>query len=361
LRHIAADAGPDGRRGSAGVKFAARSQRSFAPLIEGVHVSKFFPVVTRMLALGLVLAGSAAAQQDYPNRPIRFITPYPPGGGTTVIARLFGQKLSESWGQQVLVDNRGGGNTIIGTEAGAKSAPDGYTILLVDNTLPALPHLYKTLPYDTFKDLAPVATLTSIEFVLIVHPSVPANNLQELIALAKAKPGQLNYASSGSGNVNHLEIELFSMTAGIKMQHVPYKGGGPALTDLLGGQVQAHFNVPINLIPHIKSGKVKAIAISGKARSPALPDVPTFAEGGLPNFEVKYWQGIVVPAGTPKPIIDKLSNEIAKILATPDTREKLDSQGVQPFVSTPEQFAALIKSVSAKYAKVIETANIKVE
>jgi tripartite-type tricarboxylate transporter receptor subunit TctC len=324
-------------------------------------VNRFLVDLMRLLALGMLLAGGAAAQQEYPNKPIRFITPYPPGGGTTVVARLVGQKLAESWGQQVLVDNRGGGNTIIGTEAAAKSAPDGYTILLVDNALAALPHLFRSLPYDTFKDLAPVATLTSIEYVLVLHPSVPANSLQELIALAKAKPGQLNYATSGSAGAGHLAIEMLSMMTGAKMQQVPYKGGGPALTDLLGGQVQVHLNVPINLIPHIRTGKLRAIAISGESRSPALPQVPTFTEAGVPNFEVRYWQGVMAPAGTPKPIIDKLSAEFARILATPDTRDKLGSQGAEPFISTPDQFGALIKTFSAKYATIVKTANIKIE
>jgi len=328
-----------------------------------VQVIRISRRVIRLLALGtmLAVASSAAGQQDYPNKPIRFITPYPPGGGTTVVARLIGQKLSEAWGQQVLVDNRGGGNTIIGTEAAAKSPPDGYTILLGDNALAILPHLYRSLPYDTFNDFAPVATLTSIEYVLVAHPSVPANNLQELIALAKAKPGQLNYATSGSGGAGHLAMEMLCMMTGIKMQQVPYKGGGPALTDLLGGQVQLHFNVPINQIPHIRSGKLKAIAISGETRSSALPQVPTFTEAGVPNLEVRYWQGVLAPAGTPRTIIDKLSAEIARILRTPDIKDKFDSQGVEPFISTPEQFAALIRKVSAKYAQTVKAANIKVE
>jgi len=319
--------------------------------------------VVRVLTLAVLLgiAGSAAAQQAYPNKPIRFITPYPPGGSTTVLARLVGQKLTESWGQQVIVDNRGGGNTIIGTEALVKSPPDGYTIFLASPLLVMLPHLYRTLPYDTLRDVAPVATIANTELILVLNPSVPANNLQELIALAKSKPGELNYASSSSGGPTHVAGEMFNIMAGVKTQHVPYKGGGPALTDLLGGQVQMYFNTPVSFISHIKSGKLKAIAISGETRSPALPQVPTFTQAGLPGFDVGYWQGILVPAGTPRAIIDKLSAEVVRIVALPDIKEKLDSQGFAPFVSNADQFAALLKSDMAKYAKVIKAANIKIE
>lgn len=323
---------------------------------------KFSTAVMIMLTTGLLMAlAGAAAQPSYPRKPIRFITPYPPGGGTSVVARIIGQKLTESWGQQVLVDNRGGGNTIIGTEIGAKSQPDGYTILFVDSALAILPNLYPTLPYDTMRDFAPVATLTRIPYMLVLHPSLPVSNLQELIAFAKSKPGQLNYASAGSGGQGHLAMEVFSILTGVKMQHVPYKGGGPAITDLLGGQVQLHFNVPINLISPVKSGRLKAMAISGESRLAALPQLPTFTEAGLPNFDVSYWQGVVMPAGTPKLIIGKMSTEIAKILAMPDVREKLVSQGANPFISNPEQFAAMIRAETVNYAKAVKTANIKLD
>ncbi len=323
---------------------------------------KYSSAVMTMLAAGLLTAmTAAAAQPTYPVKPIRFITPYPPGGGTTVVARIIGQKLTDSWGQQVLVDNRGGGNTIIGTELGAKAPPDGYTLLFVDSTLTILPNLYPTLPFDSARDFAPVATFTRIPFMLVLHPSLPAGNLQEFIAYAKSRPGQLNYASSGSGGQGHLATEVFGMLTGIKLQHVPYKGGGPALVDLLGGQVQLHVNVPINLIAHVKSGKLKAMAISGESRLAALPQLPTFGEAGLPNFDVNYWQGVVMPAGAPKPIIEKMSTEIAKILAMPDVRERLVSQGAEPFISTPAQLAARIRADTANYAKVIKTANIKLD
>lgn len=320
-----------------------------------------FAVMNTLVFALLTLCPSHGAAQPYPNKPIRFVTPYPPGGGTSVVARIIGQKLTEAWGQQVLVDNRGGGNTIIGTEIGAKAAPDGYTLLFVDSTLAILPNLYATLPYDTQRDFAPVGTLTRIPFMLVLHASLPANHLQELISLAKSKPGQYSYASSGSGGQGHLGMEVFSQLTGVKLQHVPYKGGGPALTDLLGGHVQMHLNVPINLIGPVKSGRLKAMAITGESRLAALPQLPTFTEAGVPNFDVSYWHGVVVPAGTSRQIIDKLSAELAKILAMPDVKERLTSQGADPFVSTPRQFAAMIQAETQRYGKVIKAANVKLE
>jgi len=308
----------------------------------------------------IALAGLAAAQQVYPSRPIRIISPFAPGGGNDIMARLLGQKLSDALGQQVLVDNRPGGNTIIGTEALVKSAPDGYTILLVGSTHVINPHLLPT-PYDAIRDFSPVATLAASELVLVVHPSLPANDLRELIALAKSKPGQLNYGSSGSGGTTHLAGEFFNMLAGVSTQHIPYKGSGLALNDLLAGQVQLSYQSPSAVVGHIKNGKLKAIAISGRTRASALPQVPTFAESGLPGLEVGIYYGVLAPAGTPRPIVDKLSTEMAKILATPDFKEKLASQGVDPFITTPEQFAALIRTDMAKYGRIIKAANIKLE
>jgi tripartite-type tricarboxylate transporter receptor subunit TctC len=319
-------------------------------------------IVARILTTLVLfaLAATAAAQQPYPSKPIRLITPYPPGGGTTVVARLLGQKLTESWGQYVIVDNRPGGNTIIGTEAAAKAPPDGYTLVLQVSTFVIVPSLIAT-PYDPVKNFAPIANLAKSDYVLVVHPSIPANDLKELIALAKARPGKLNYGSTGTGGVQHLAGESLNIIAGIKMQHIPYKGSGQLLPDLFGGQIQVAFQVPISAIAYIKSGKLKGIAIGGDQRLPALPQVPTFAEAGLPGFEVNTWFGILAPAGTPRAIVDKLSTGIAKILSLPDTRKKLDNLGLTPFFSTPEQFAALIKADAANYAKIIKTADIKGE
>lgn len=299
-------------------------------------------------------------QSGYPTKPIRWIVPFPPGGSTTIIARMTGQKLTESWGQQVVVDNRGGGNTIIGSEAMVRAAPDGYTIVQVTTTHVINPSLLAT-PYDAVKDFAPIATLVATETLLVVNPSVPAKTLQEFIALAKSKPGQLNFGSSGSGTTNHLALELFSIMAGIKMQHIPYKGAGPAVIDLIGGQIQLFTNNALPLTPFVKSGKIRAIAVSGETRLRALPDVPTFTQAGLPGFEVKSWQGLMAPARTPKPIIDKLSKEITRILRTPDFSEALLNMGAEPFINTSSQFAALIKVDLARYAKLIREANIRLE
>jgi tripartite-type tricarboxylate transporter receptor subunit TctC len=312
-------------------------------------------------ALLLALAGAASAQLAYPTKPIRFITPFAPGGSTSITTRLIGQKLTDAWGQQVLVDNRPGGNTVIGTDALAKSAPDGYTIIVVLNSHVINPLLIPNLPYDTNKDFAAIATVVSAEYVFMINPALPAANLQEFIALAKAKPGQLNYASGGSGGVTHLASELLNLVAGVKIQHIPYKGTGPALTDLISGQVQMYLGNPAGAIPYINSGRLRAIAVSGEKRLPALPQVQTFAEGGLPDFDVKSWQGVLAPAGTPQEIIAKLSAEFARILTLPDLREKLVAQGLEPFYSNTEQFTALMKADSARYAKVIKAANIKLE
>ncbi|MEA3156824.1 MAG: hypothetical protein QOK44_4413 [Betaproteobacteria bacterium] len=318
-------------------------------------------VSSKILALMLLAwPFMAFAQAPYPTKPIRWIVPFPPGGSTTIIARLLGQKLTESWGQQVVVDNRGGGNTIIGSEALVRAAPDGYTILQVTSSHVINPSLLAT-PYDAVKDFAPVGNLVATETLMVVNPAVPANSLQELIALAKAKPGQLNFGSSGSGTTNHLAMELFAILAKIKMQHIPYKGAGPAVIDLMGGQIQIFTNNALPLTPFVKSGKIRAIAVSGETRLRSLPDVPTFTQGGLPGYEVKSWQGMLAPAKTPKPIIDKLSQEIARILQMPDVRETLLTMGADPLVSTPQQFAALIKVDLVRYGKLIKDANIKLE
>jgi len=326
-------------------------------------VSRFALAVTRMLTMGalMALAASVAAQQAYPNKPIRMIVPFPPGGTNTIVARIVGQKLTENWGQPVVVDNRPGGNTIIGTDALAKSAPDGYTLILVSSAHILNSVLLPNLPYDSIKDFAPVTLTTVGQYTLVVHPSLPANNLRELIALAKAKPGQLNYSTSGTGGVQHLAGELFNIMAGVKTQHIPYKGAGPALTDLLGGQVQFSFQPPSNVLAHIKSGRLRIIAIPNDARLAVLPDAPTFAEAGMPGFEVKSWTGVLAPANAPKAIIDKLSAEIGTILALPDIRQKMLDQGIDPYSCTPEQFGALMKAEVARVANTVKIANIKLE
>jgi tripartite-type tricarboxylate transporter receptor subunit TctC len=260
----------------------------------------------------------------------------------------------------VIVDNRPGGNTIIGTEALAKAPADGHTLLYTASTHVINALLVANLPYDSFKDFQPVATIVRSEFVLVVHPSVPASNLQEFIALAKSRPGAINYATSGNGNPNHLAGEYFAMLAGVRLTNIPYKGGGPAITDLLGGQVQAMFSVPTAVAGHIKSGKLRALGYTGSKPLPGL-NLPSFAEAGLPGFDMHSWNGIFVPAGTPKPVVDKLAAEIARILDMPDVKEKLAAQGQDPFYQGPEQFAAMIEADRRMYASIVKAANIKLE
>lgn len=319
----------------------------------------------RMIGAALAacaLAWSGAARADtYPSKPIRFIVPYAAGGAVSVLARLVGDKLNASWGQPVVTDNRPGGGTLIAADLVVKSPPDGYTIMAIASTHVTLGLLYPNIKFDPLKDFAPVATLASGEQVLLVHPATGARTLKELIALAKARPGALNYASSGNASPTNLAGELFKLMADIQVQHVPYKGAAPAITDLLGGQVQMSFQNLSVALPHVKSGKVGALAISGDNRSPALPEVPTFREAGLPGFEAKFWFGVLAPAGTPRDIVQKLSAEIAKSLAAPEVRGNLAAQGLDPFVSTPDQMASLMKADFARYEKVIKAANIKAD
>ena len=316
----------------------------------------------RLLAFAAAIgfAGCALAQQDYPNRPIRYILPYAPGGSTGFTARLVGQRLTEAWGQQVVIDYRAGANTVIGTEAAVRSKPDGYTLVYIGSVLAANHTLLKT-PYDAIKDIAPIATIAGYENLLAVHPSVPVKTLKELIALAKARPGELDYATSSHGGSSHLGVELLNMTAGIKTRQIPYKGGGPASVAIVSGEVHFILAVPINILSHVKNGRLRAIAITGESRLTALPDVPTFTEAGVPNVSMQTWHGVAAPAGTPKGIIDRISAEVAKLVAMPDAREKLDAQGFVAYYNNPEQTAALLKADIVKFARIIKAANIKSE
>lgn len=319
----------------------------------------------RMLAgCFTVLALSGAAQvvfgqANYPARPVRFVVPYPPGGSTDPTARLIGGGLTSIWGQQVVVENRPGGDTIIGASVVANAPTDGHTILYTATTHVIIPLLHKKMPFDSMKDFAAVATVATNEKLLVIHPNVPAHNLQELIAHAKANPGKLNFAMTANGSANHLASEMLNIAAGIKTLMVPYKGAGPALTDLMGGHVQLLFALPVSVIQHAQRGAVRGIAMSGDKRLPQLPKIPTFAEAGLPNLEVSTWQGILAPVKVPRAIVDKISKDVAQVLGQRDIQEKLNAQGSTPFVSTPEQLAALMKAEHARYAKVVEAANIR--
>ena len=307
------------------------------------------------------LASSAWGQAAFPAKPIRLIVAFPPGGSTTVVARLLGQKLTERLGQPVVVDNRPGGNGVIASEELLKSAPDGHTILLVLNTHSINPLMMTQMPYDTYKDFATISTIYKFDLILVVHPSVAANNLRELVALAKSSPSTFNFAAGDNVGLTHLAAETFNTMAGVKLQVIPYKGTGPALSDTLAGHVQGYFSPPTAVISHIKTGKLKPIAISGNARSPALPEVPTFAEAGLPGYEAGTWGGILAPGATPQHIVSKLVSEVTAIMALPDIRENLRGQGLESFTVGPAEFAALIRSDSARFEKVIKAANIKPE
>ena len=313
-----------------------------------------------LACLALSAAAEVALCRDaFPVRPVRIVLPYPPGGSTDPMARLIGANLTAMWGQQLVVDNRGGGDTIIGSALVVKAAPDGYTLLYAATTLVLLPLLHKHMPFDPLRDLTPVATIATNEKLLVVHPAVAASNLQELIALARANPGKLNFAISVTGSANHLASEMLNIMAGMRTLHVPYKGAGPALTDLIGGHVQMFFSLPIAVIPHVQRGALRGIALSGDTRLPALPRIPTFTEAGLPKLEVSTWQGILAPARVPSGIVRKISRDVAQILGTRDVQDKLIAQGAVLFVSTPEQFATLMRAETARYAKVIEAANIR--
>lgn len=306
------------------------------------------------------VAGIAVAQQHFPSKSIRMIVPYGPGSSTDNIARIYGQKLLDAWGQQVIVENRAGANTVIGSEALVKATPDGHTILLAANTHVINPLLTK-LPYDPVKDFAPVAITGFVPNMLTVHPSLPVNSLQEFIAYARARPGQLSFSTAGGGGLGHLSGELFNKMAGVRMLHVPYKGGAAAVTDLVGGQVQLTFSSMAAVMPQLKAGKLRGLAISGKARHPALPDIPTFAEGGMPSFESTNWYGIFAPATTPRDIVNTLGTEFVRIQGLPDTREKMAVQGVDLLPGGPEQYAALIKADLEKFAQIVKSANIRLD
>lgn len=320
-----------------------------------------FPVA--FAAIGsIALMAAVANAQNYPNRPIRLIVPYPAGGGTDFFARTVSEKLSGQLGQQVVVENRPGAATIIGAEAVAKSPPDGYTLLLGDTgTFAVNPSLYKQLPYNPQKDFEPITLTGRFALLLVANPSMPANSVKELIALAKAKPGALNYASPGAGSPHHLAMELFRQRAGIDVVHVPYKGAAPAVQDLIGGQIPFMFLDLATGGPLIRGGKVKALAVASPKRIAPLPDLPTIAESGVPDFEAWAWQGLVAPARMPKEIVAQLNDAYAKAINDPAVRQKIVEAGIEPLQGTPQQLTDYITSEAAKWAKVVREGNIKIE
>ena len=313
------------------------------------------------VACAAMYASCAGAQSTYPNRQIRMIVPFAAGGPTDAIARAIAQKLNESWGQPVVVDNRGGAGGNIGTEIAAKSPPDGYTLFIGTVANAINQSLFAKLPFDFTRDFVPVTQNYVTGLILAVHPSLPVTSVRELIALAKARPGELSYSSSGVGGTPHLSGELFSSMAGVKMVHVPYKGSAPAMTDLLGGQVQLTFDNMLTVLPQVKSGRLRGLAVTLSSRSPLAPELPTVAEAGLRGFEVKSWNGVLVPTGTSKDIIARLNGEIVKILRQPDLREKFLVQGVELVPTTPEEFGAFIRQDIAKWAKVIQISGARAD
>lgn len=311
-------------------------------------------------ALLLALAAWPAAAQEFPAKSVRWIVPYAPGGSSDILARLIGQKLSEAWGQTVVVDNRPGAAGNIGSEVVARAPADGYTMLLVASTFTMNPSVYPKLPFDTVNDFAPVTMIMWQPFILSVHPSLPVTNVKQLLALAKQKPGQLNYASGGSGTSGHIAAALFEMMGNVKFTHVPYRSMGPAITALLTGEVQLSFNTSIAAMPYARMGKLRPIAVTGGKRIATLSDVPTIAESGVPGYEEGAWQGVLVPAGTPRAQVNRLNQDLVRVTKARDTSDRIADVGANVVANTPDEFAAAIKADIQKYAKLVKAAGITV-
>ena len=299
--------------------------------------------------------------QAYPSKPVRIISPFAPGGGNDTICRIIAPRLGENLKQQVIIDSRPGANGIVGTEVAARSAPDGYTIILIPSGHAVNASLYKKLPYDSIKDFTPITLVATSPLILVMHPTVPVKNVKELIAFARARPGQLTYSSAGVGASAHLAGALFETMTGTKMVHVPYKGSALALTDLIGGQVSLSFSTSASAMPHVRSGRLRALAGTGATRSPALPDLPTVAESGAPGYEASLWYGFVGPARMPAEIVQRLNSEIVAVLKLPEVRDRLANEGVEARSTTPEEFAKLLMSDLKRWANVIARAGVRVE
>jgi tripartite-type tricarboxylate transporter receptor subunit TctC len=312
-------------------------------------------------SLALAQTHSTGSGQAYPNKPVRMILSFPPGGGTDILGRTVSLKLTEKWNQSVVVDNRAGGNGVVGARAAISANPDGYTLYVGSSDHMILaPSLFSNLPYDTLRDLLPITSLANQYYILVVHPSVPANSVKEFIALAKAKPGALNFASPGTGTGGHLTGEFFQMMTGVKMTHVPYKGSAPAITDLLGGRdVTTSFASMASVVPHIKSGRLRALALTSTKRLNALPEVITTAEAGLPNLVVYSWNGVFAPIGTPNALVNRVSSDIVAILKMPDVADRLSDLGLDPTGGTPDEFREIIKADLQRWAKIIKDSGIE--
>lgn len=313
-------------------------------------------------ALLCALASATVTAQNFPSHPVRIIVAFPPGGGTDIVARLIGPRLTDQWNQQVIVENRAGASGVIGTEAAARAAPDGHTMLMATmGNLTVNQHLYSKMAVDPLRDLAPLTQVVAVNFVMVSHPSLPAHNVKELIALARAKPGQINYSSSGPGGAPHLGVELFKSMAKVNLVHIPYKGSGPSFADLLGGQVSLTCDSLVQALPYIRDHRLNALGVLGAKRSPLLPDVPTVAESGVPGYELTNWFGLVVPAQTPRELITRIHGAVAKVLRQQDIRDRLAAMGADVVGSSPDAFGAFMQQESAKWAQVVKEAHIRAE
>ena len=349
----------------AGEPIASGRSQYLATAPDTVLVEPRSPFISLLVILCVlcVLCGSSpfVFAEGYPSKSIRIVVPYPPGGFNDTLARTLGRKLTEAWKQPVIVDNRPGGGTTIGTNLAAKAPPDGHTLLIVSFAFAVNPSLYTELPYDSAKDFAPVILAAATPNLLVINPALPAKTVQELVGLAKSRAGGLNYASAGNGSSNHLCMELFRSMAGLNLVHVPYKGSVPAVTDLIGGQVDAMFdNVP-NVIQQVKAGKLRALAVTSRDRSMFLPNVPTVAESGFPSFDVSVWFGVVAPAGTPAPVLASLNREINRILALPDVVQLFHGQGVEPRGGSAADFGAFLRAQTGRWAKVVKDSGARAE
>jgi tripartite-type tricarboxylate transporter receptor subunit TctC len=336
--------------------------------VSGGHALKRRRMVALIAALaalasmGLITGDTEAlAAQAYPQRPIRLIVPYPPGGAGDIVGRMLGAKLGEALHQQVVVDNRPGGGQLIATQLAARAEPDGHTLFLASATHGINPGLRRNLPYDTLKDFAPITLVADSPLIFIAHPSLGVNNIQELVALAKSRPGRINYASSGPGTGGHLSVELLKWSTGIDLVHVPYKGAGPALTDLIAGQVQVMCTSPLPALPHVKTGRLRGLAMTGRARSRAAPDIPTVAESGVPGYQSTLWYALLAPAATPQSIIKKVHGETVRILKSSDVTEQLRAQGAEPVGNSPQELQEFLRAEIGRWTKVIEQANIRAD
>jgi tripartite-type tricarboxylate transporter receptor subunit TctC len=314
-----------------------------------------------MLAALTTMPAAGAYAQQYPAKPVRFIIPFPPGGPTDLMGRMAAERLSRAWGVQVIPDNRAGAGGNIGTDLCAKAPPDGYTLCIITVAQSISPAIYSKLPFDPMKDLTPITLMATLPSILTVHPALPVKNVKELIALAKAKPGELSYASTGNGTSPHMMMEYFKVLTGVNVVHIPYKGQAPAVIDQISGQVQLAFNTAITVLQHIKANQLKAIAVSTKQRFSAMPDLPTVEEGGVKGFEGSSWNGIVVPVGTPREVSTRVYQELSTMLKAPETREKLVGQGAIAGGDTPEEFAAYMKAEIEKWTKVAKFAKVKLD